>query len=65
MKKSINVTALPSPSANVRAMCDDPTGSFTRAVKAYREEIGLDLAEATAVLRDYQTTKQPRGETES
>ena len=65
VKKKVDVTALPSPSANVRAKCDDPSGSLVEAVRLYRDETGLGLAEATAVLRDYQATKQPRAGTES
>ena len=65
VKKKVDVAALPSPSANVRAKCDDPSGSFVEAVKAYRDETGLGLAEATAVLRNYQATKQPRDGTQS
>jgi len=63
--KKVNVTALPSPSANVRAKCDDPDGSFVEAVKVYREETGLGLTEATAVLRRYQASRQDRDRTES
>lgn len=65
VKKKVDVTALPSPSANVRAKCDDPSGSFVEAVRLYRDETGLGLAEATAVLRNYQATKQPKVGTES
>ena len=54
--KKVDVSALPSPSARVRAKCDDPSGSFVEAVKAYREETGLGLSEATAVLRHYQSS---------
>lgn len=61
VKKKIDVAALPSPSANVRAKCDDPCVSFVEAVKAYRDETGLGLMEATAVLRNYQDSQQ-RGE---
>ena len=65
VKKKVDVAALPSPSANVRAKCDDPSGSFVEAVKAHRDETGLGLAEATAVLRNHQATKQPRDGTKS
>ena len=65
VKKKVDVAALPSPSANVRAKCDDPSGSFVEAVKAYRVETGLGLAEATAVLRNYQASKQHRDRTQS
>lgn len=53
-RKKVDVSALPSPSARVRAKCDDPGSSLVEAVKAYREETGLGLTEATAVLRNYQ-----------
>jgi hypothetical protein len=56
--KEIDVASLPRPSATVMAKCDDPTCSFVEAVKAYREETGLGLTEATAVLRHYQSSKQ-------
>jgi hypothetical protein len=56
--KQVDVAALPEPSATVRAKCDDPGGSLVEAVKAYREETGLGLTEATAVLRKYQASKQ-------
>jgi hypothetical protein len=57
-KKKVDVAELPSPSANVKAKCDDPSGSFVEAVKAYREETGLGLAEAKAVLESYQDRKR-------
>lgn len=63
--KEVDIAALPSPSADVRAKCDDPDGSSVEAVKAYREETGLGLTEATAVLRHYQASRQDRDQTES
>ena len=57
-RKEVDVASLPEPSATVRAKCDDPGGSFVQAVKAYREETGLGLTEATAVLREYRASKQ-------
>jgi hypothetical protein len=57
-KKEVDVAALPRPSANVMAKCDDPACSLVEAVKAYREETGLGLTEAVAVLRNYQANKQ-------
>ncbi len=65
LKKEVDVAALPSPSIKVRAKCDDPYGSFVDAVKAYREETGLGLPEATAVLRNYQNSQQQGESTES
>jgi hypothetical protein len=56
-KKEVDVAALPSPSASVMAKCDDPDCSLAEAVKAYREETGLGLTEAAAVLRNYQASK--------
>jgi ribosomal protein L7/L12 len=37
------------------AISRDPGSSFVEAVKAYREESGVGLSEATAVLRHYQS----------
>jgi len=65
VRKQVDVAALPSPSSKVRAMCDDPTASFVKAVKAYREETGLGLTEATAVLRAYQASRQHKEQTKS
>jgi hypothetical protein len=56
--KKIDVASLPEPSATAMAKCDDPACSFVEAVKAYREETGLGLTEAAAVLRNYQAGKQ-------
>jgi hypothetical protein len=55
--KEIDFGSLPEPSATVMAKCDDPACSLAEAVKAYREETGLGLTEATAVLRTYQASK--------
>lgn len=49
-----DIAALPQPSERVLALCNDPSSSFVKAVKVYREESGVTLAEATAVLRHYQ-----------
>ena len=65
VKKEVDIAALPRPSASVRAICDDRAGSFVAAVKAYRDETGLGLSEATAVLRDYQASKKHQEQTES
>jgi hypothetical protein len=65
LKKEVDVAALPSPSAKVRAKCDDPASSFVDAVKAYREETGLGLEEAKAVLEDYQNSERNGERTES
>lgn len=65
LEKEVDVAALPSPSANVRAKCDDPAGSLVEAVKAYREETGLGLAEAKAVLQEYQDIERHGVRTES
>ena len=56
--KEVDVASLPEPSATVIAKCDDPACSFVEAVKASREETGLGLTEATAVVRNYQAGKQ-------
>jgi hypothetical protein len=56
--KEIDVASLPEPSATVMAKYDDPACSLAEAVKAYREETGLGLTEAAAVLRNYQASKQ-------
>jgi hypothetical protein len=55
--KEIDVASLPEPSATVIAKCDDPACSLAEAVKAYRDETGLGLTEAAAVLRNYQASK--------
>ena len=52
-RKEIDVATLPEPSSKVRAKCDDPDCSLAEAVRVYREETGLGLAEATAVLKAY------------
>lgn len=54
--RRVDVSALPAPSSRVRQMCEDPdcrypSQSFAQAVKVYREEMGADLAEATALVR--------------
>ena len=54
----IDVAALPQPSEKVRAKCDDPNCSLVEAVKAYREETGLGLSEAKAVVESYRASKR-------
>jgi hypothetical protein len=58
--KKVDVDVLPKPSANVRAKCDDPDCSLVEAVKLYRDETGLSLAEATAVVKAYLAESQRR-----
>jgi hypothetical protein len=52
-KREVDTTVLPEPSAEVRRICEDPTSTLAEAVKAYRDETGLGLAEATAVMKAY------------
>lgn len=56
--RTADISNLPRPSDAVRAICDDPGCSFIEAVKPYRDETGLGLSEAVAVLRDYQNRDQ-------
>lgn len=56
--QKIDVAALPKPSADVRAKCDDPNCSLAEAVKAYRDETGLGLSEAKAVLDSYRASQR-------
>jgi hypothetical protein len=56
--RKIDVAALPQPSEKVRAKCDDPNCSLVEAVKAYREETGLGLSEAKAVVESYRASKR-------
>jgi hypothetical protein len=58
--KTVDVAALPEPSARVRAKCDDPDASLVEAVKAYREETGLGLTEATAAVKAYRGERASR-----
>ena len=58
VQKKIDIATLPNPSDHVKAMCDDPACSFVKAVKAYRDETGLGLSEATAVLEQYQNDRK-------
>lgn len=53
----IDVAALPQPSAEIRAKCDDRNCSLVEAVKAYRDETGLGLSEAKAVVESYRASK--------
>ena len=55
--RKIDVSALPQPSAGVRAICDDPDSTLAEAVKAYRDETGLGLREAVAVLESHQASQ--------
>lgn len=55
--RKIDVTALPQPSAEVRAKFDNPNCSLIEAVKAYRAETGLGLSEAKAVVDSYRARK--------
>lgn len=52
--RKVDVADLPQPSAQVRAICEDPNRSLAEAVKAYREETGLDLFQAKAALDSYE-----------
>jgi hypothetical protein len=54
-RQKIDTTDLPEPSAEVRRICEDPNSTLAKAVKAYRDETGLGLAEGTAVLKAYLT----------
>lgn len=51
--RKIDVGALPQPSEEVRAKCEDPNCSLVEAIKAYRDETGLGLSEAKAVVDSY------------
>lgn len=62
-KREVEVAAFPRPSASVMAKCDDPACSLVEAVKAYREETGLGLSEAAAVLRNYQASNLQKEKT--
>ena len=64
-RQKIDTTDLPEPSAEVRRICEDPNSTLAEAVKAYRDETGLGLAEATAVLKAYLTKARPAGIEES
>lgn len=55
--RKIDVGALPQPSGEVRAKCDDPDCSLVEAVKAYRDDTGLGLSEARAVVESYRARK--------
>ena len=56
-RRTIDVAALPQPSAEVTAKCDDPNCSLVEAVKAYRDETGLGLSEAKAVIESYRAKR--------
>jgi len=56
--RNIDVAALPQPSVEVRAKCDDLNCSLVEAVKAYRDETGLGLSEAKAVVESYRASKR-------
>lgn len=58
--KKIDVAALPQPSESVRAKCVDPNCSLAEVVKAYRDETGLGLSEAKAVVDFYRASKSPK-----
>ncbi len=49
----IDVSKLPELSANVRKICDDPSGSKLEAVKLYIAETGSSIAEAKAAVEKY------------
>ncbi|MCA9195025.1 MAG: hypothetical protein KDB03_24805 [Planctomycetales bacterium] len=53
-----DIARLPMPSDQVREMCNDPacvfpSPLFTQAVKIYRDETGVTLSGATAVLKKH------------
>ncbi len=56
--KEIDIASLPKPSSQVRAICSEPDISIVEAVKLYRDETGVSLTEATAVLRAYVAEEQ-------
>lgn len=56
--RQIDISTLPEPSANVKQICDDPNRPLVEAVKAYREETGRSLSEATAILKTYMANQQ-------
>ena len=51
--KKIKVSDLPQPSEAVRAKCADLDCPLVEVVKAYRDETGLGLTEAKAVVDSY------------
>ena len=53
------------PSEKVRAMCDDPSCSLVAAVKACREETGLGLAEAKAIVESLKSSRRRSGNTQT
>jgi hypothetical protein len=63
--KKIDIATLPEPSEKVKATCAEPGCSLVVAVKAYRDETGVSLHEATAVMKDYlsRTRKETQAET--
>jgi len=64
-RQEIDTTNLPKPSAEVRRICEDPDLTLAEAVKTYRDETGVGLAEATAVVKGYRAKARPAGMEES
>lgn len=56
----IDVAALPQLSEAVREKCDDLDCPLVEAVKAYRDETGLGLSEAKAVVDFYRASNSPK-----
>jgi hypothetical protein len=59
-QRKIDIGALPQPSGEVRVKCDDPNCSLVEALKACREQTGLGLSEAKAVVEFYRSSKHHR-----
>lgn len=62
-EKKLDITKLPEPSASVQTMCNAPDckfpcRSFAEAAKAYCDETGATLSEATEVLKAYVAKRQ-------
>jgi hypothetical protein len=51
--KKVDVGSLPEPSEGVKAKCNEPGVTLPVAVKAYRDETGVSLTEAAAVMKDH------------
>jgi hypothetical protein len=57
-RREIDVAALPKPSDNVRAKCDDPNCPLAEAVKTCCDETELSLTEGTTLLKAYLAKRQ-------
>lgn len=59
--RKIDVGTLPSPSGEVQAKIEDPNCTIVEAIKAYRDQTGVGLSEAKALVESHRSGEKTPG----